>query len=658
MSSRPQDWSPVGLDEDPTPGEPETVDALSSELKSVAEWMWRRAMAWTDVLNRVGEPNWSGLAAEVFRERLQAVIDAAHTASTRHSEGADATWAWVVAMCDTQAAADAALQQAKHAQEDLALAEASVGMLTAEHAALLNAVTAAQKAHSNVPAGSDLIARRQQEQKALAELAAAKRLVEDAQQRLDDARTKARTAKDAYDTAARVFINALQATLHGAIAHATAPELSTFTSTMGTLTGVKAGVDIESEFMNLLTQLTPEQVRKLLAEDPDLVQQFWDNPPDPEAVASWWKTLPDAVREAWCQDAPQIIGNLPGLDADTRIHANAIQFQRDLNDPTIDPDSPRGKVLRDILKALNVAKIYGPGLDYEALAKANIPPRGLLDYNLRHDPPLAAVAIGETSAERSGKVTWMIPGMANKLGDKDSTLTGWTNGAINLYNEQQQMEDGPHMVVAWIGYDPPALLPDTSVFAGDRARAGAARLSQELDGQYAADRILGGNPHPFTSVVGHSYGTVVAANAAALLHHDLQSVVFVASAGIERHIPDASFLNVEGGPQHVYTTESSKDGVAGLGRLGSARADPRDSSFGGRVYSSEGDLAHHLEPTDGHDATGSGSDNGDVLHPHATSGHGYFDQGTEAVHNTAAAATGIDGQINGGAGRPWMGTDR
>jgi hypothetical protein len=405
----------------------------------------------------------------------------------------------------------------------------------------------------------------------------------------------------------------------------------------------------DSELMNFLSLLSPSQVEQLLSRNPELAQRFWDTPPAPETVATWWKGLSPADREKWCQAAPSIIGNLPGLDADTRIHANTIQFQRDLHDPTIDPNSPRGIVLRDILKALGVDKFSGPGLDYEQLAKAQIPPHGLLAYNSTHRPPLAAVAVGETRAEKSGKVTWTVPGMNSGLGEP-GRLSGWTGAAANLWNEQEDTEPGiPHMVVAWIGYEPPT--QDASVLQGDRARAGASRLSKELDGQWAADNILGGNRHPFTAVVGHSYGTTVVTDALSsgnTMTHNVQSVVLLASAGVEPSIPHADTLSVDGGAGHVYVSQSSQDTVANLGRTLSGRSDPRDDLFGAQEFSSEGDLAHKLAPTDGHDPVGHGTDRGDLLAPHASKGHGYLDRRTEAIHNTAAASLGLDDQINGG----------
>lgn len=410
----------------------------------------------------------------------------------------------------------------------------------------------------------------------------------------------------------------------------------------------------DSELMNLLSLLSPSQVEELLSRNSELAQRFWDTPPPPETVATWWKGLSPADREKWCQAAPSIIGNLPGLDADTRIHANSIQLQRDLRDRSIDPNSPRGIVLRDILKALGVDKFSGPGLDYEKLARESDPSRGLLAYNSTHLPPLAAVAVGETRAEKSGKVTWTIPGMDSGLGEP-GRLSGWTGAAANLWWEQKDTEPGvPHLVVAWIGYEPPT--QDASVLQGDRARAGASRLSKELDGQWAADSILGGNPHPFTAVVAHSYGTTVAANALSAgngMAHNVQSVVFLASAGLEQSIPHADTLSVDGGAGHVYVSQSSQDTVANLGRTMSGRSDPRDDLFGAQEFSSEGDPAHKLAPTDGHDPVGHGTDRGNLLAPHASKGHGYLDPDTEAIHNTAAASLGLDGEINGGT-RPGL----
>lgn len=244
----------------------------------------------------------------------------------------------------------------------------------------------------------------------------------------------------------------------------------------------------------------------------------------------------------------------------------------------------------------------------------------------------------------------MVPGMDSGLGNEPGTLSGWTNAAVNVWNTQEDLERGvPHMTVAWIGYEPPT--QDPTVLHGDHARAGAVRLTAELDGQWAASAMLGGNPSPFTAVVGHSYGTTVVTNAVSAgsgLSHNVQSVVLLASAGVEKGIPTAYSLRVDGGAGQVYASQSSQDQVADWGRVGSGRGDPRDESFGAHVFSSEGDLAHRLKPTDGHDVLGYGSDRGGFFSQHATAGQGYLNMGTEAIKNTAAAALGLDGKINGG----------
>ncbi len=402
------DWSPVGFDSDPTPGSVETVDTLAAELRRTAEWLWHRSNVLDSVHATIAAPYWSGVAAEVFAERLRSVVDGARVASGRHNEGSDAARRWSTAMAETQTATDRALQDAELAQADLLLAEASLGLRTGVGFAGTGSLDPAAET----------------------ELLHARFRLQDAQQCLDDARRKAQIAKDDYDTAEDAFVRQLDATLHGALPHASLPELGNFVTLFGTITGVESAAARGSGLLDLLTALTPEQVEKLLAEDPRLAQRFWDDPPPPERVASWWKGLSSEVREAWCQFAPTIIGNLPGLDAETRIHANSIQLRRDLYDPEIDPDSPQGIALRDILTALNVHKFSGPWLDYEKLARGFDPPRGLLSYNLRHDPPLAAVAIGETEAEKSGKVTWTVPGMNTGMGEPGPEATGcptnWT----------------------------------------------------------------------------------------------------------------------------------------------------------------------------------------------------------------------------------------
>jgi hypothetical protein len=651
------DWSPVGLEGDPTPGDPETVDRQGKEFDTTAEWMWWRAERLDDVLEQVGEPHWSGYAADAFGERLRTVSRACRDASARFLEAREATLKWAVAMWGEQNAADAALDQARQALEDIERAEATLGLLNAEHAGILAALAQLQKTQRQyattppppgitVPTTAQVAAARRKAEAADEELRAARTQLDDAQERLEQAKRQARTAKEQYETEEGVLVHALHATLYGGMTALAPSQLNDFVATVSEFAQLPPSTDTASALLDMLTLLKPETLAALLAADPKLAQKFWDNPPPPEKVAAWWKKLAPEARERWCDFAPEIIGNLPGLDADTRIHANALQLARDLDDPTISPDSARGKTLKDILAALGVEKLReGTAADYERLAKAKEPARGLLSYNLRHEPPLAAVAIGETSAEKSGKVTWMVPGMDSGLGE-DGRLKDWTLAGINLYSEQDGMGGLPHMVVAWIGYEAPGL---DSVLHGDKAMAGGSRLAAELDGQWAADSILCGNPHPFTAVVGHSYGTTVVSNAVSDLTHAVQSVVFVASAGVEGGFASGMELKVEGGMGHIYASQSSQDVVADRGRFGSGRVDPRDHRYGAQVYSSDGDIAAGLETTDGHETLGYGSDTGNPVIPHATKGHGYFSEGTEALHNAAAAALGEDGLINDGA---------
>ena len=119
--------------------------------------------------------------------------------------------------------------------------------------------------------------------------------------------------------------------------------------------------------------------------------------------------------------------------------------------------------------------------------------------------------------------------------------------------------------------------------------------------------------------------------------------------GVEGGFARGRQLKVDGGMEHVYASQSSRDVVADRGRFGSGRVDPRDYRYGAQVYSSEGDIAAGLQATDGHETLGYGSDTGNPVFPHATKGHGYFSEGTEALHNTAAAALDESGLINEGA---------
>jgi hypothetical protein len=119
--------------------------------------------------------------------------------------------------------------------------------------------------------------------------------------------------------------------------------------------------------------------------------------------------------------------------------------------------------------------------------------------------------------------------------------------------------------VAWLGYR----TPQNPLAAIDRrdARAGGAALDDALDG-LAAARAAGGHPDPRTTVLAHSYGTVVVDEAAGEdgpLAAD--AVVLLGSPGTSR---TAAGLEAP----EVYDAASLADPISYAGWFGSSPWEP------------------------------------------------------------------------------------
>ncbi|WP_412882042.1 alpha/beta hydrolase [Curtobacterium phoenicis] len=108
------------------------------------------------------------------------------------------------------------------------------------------------------------------------------------------------------------------------------------------------------------------------------------------------------------------------------------------------------------------------------------------------------------------------------------------------------------------------------------------------------------------NVVGHSYGTTTGADALHGTGVHVDNFVAVASAGIEGDVGGAKGIDAD----HVYAGQATsglptkdvndnpRDQYAWLGRLGSGRDDPMDSSFGATTFGTNGG-----DPSEGHQTT-------------------------------------------------------
>lgn len=150
-------------------------------------------------------------------------------------------------------------------------------------------------------------------------------------------------------------------------------------------------------------------------------------------------------------------------------------------------------------------------------------------------------------------VAVLVPGTGATIRNHDAPVHGLSRRAATLYRAAGGEAEGV-AVIAWLGYDAPELGP--SMLSTRRARAGASDL-RRLVTSLAADR-------PHVTVVGHSYGAVVAAMAAAA-GMPAADLVLVGSPGVP--LDDAGDLR-PGGAGRVWVLSSDHDPITRISPSG------------------------------------------------------------------------------------------
>ncbi|WP_460455285.1 alpha/beta hydrolase [Arthrobacter monumenti] len=383
-------------------------------------------------------------------------------------------------------------------------------------------------------------------------------------------------------------------------------------------------------YLGLLAGFSPAQLKTFVGANPAAALAA---PPraaghDPAVNRQWWRGLDQDMRDLFSKELPSLVGNLEGIDYDTRAAANATALALAASQPFAT------KKQRDAYQNIKQS------LASEARGRGE---RSLVSFDAS-SPPLAAVAIGDL--DTADHVTFNVPGMGSNTGD----MIYWTDASQNIYDRQGALypEDN-QTVVAWVGYDSPDELPSWEVNSMVSAEAGAPRLTSALEGFHTA-RIADG-AMPFTSVTAHSYGTTTASLALTHTSFDLDTVVFYGSAGVNPDVVDESAdLHVatdsKGNPE-VYATQARRDVVATTGidlaGLGGTdqRVSPTARAFDAKVFSSEG--TENFAQTTGHSALGDGENFFAFWETDA--GGGYLDVDTQSLNSIAKVISGHGGLV-------------
>jgi pimeloyl-ACP methyl ester carboxylesterase len=133
--------------------------------------------------------------------------------------------------------------------------------------------------------------------------------------------------------------------------------------------------------------------------------------------------------------------------------------------------------------------------------------------------------VGDLATAR--RVAVLVPGVDNRLSDFDRGLGGVQRRSPAWQARQLQAASGPGVaVVAWLGYQPPAGV-DLDAIRSDVARHGADQLVAFLRGLALTA------PRATVTVVGHSYGSLVAGYAASRFPDDVTDLVTIGSPGLD-----------------------------------------------------------------------------------------------------------------------------
>ncbi|MGW4276368.1 alpha/beta hydrolase [Streptomyces seoulensis] len=235
---------------------------------------------------------------------------------------------------------------------------------------------------------------------------------------------------------------------------------------------------------------------------------------------------------------------------------------------------------QDVEAAERMAAGHGDGRRAAALRALTDTGRHLLAFDGRHGGRSVEVFGDLARAER---VAVLVPGADTTVDDS------WRlrDAARAL---ERELPPGS-AVVAWLGYRTPATV--SLAVLNDRRGSDAASALSGFVGELT--RAL---PHARTSLVCHSYGTVVCAHAAARV--DAADVVLCGSPGTG--FPDAGSLHTRatvwagrGGDDWIGDVPHVRWGL-GFAEVGLG-ADPVSAAFGARVFDAgDGGHADYFEP--------------------------------------------------------------
>lgn len=568
------------------PGDPGGVDNLVRGYAGVAHNL--RGAASRLRASPQEMPSWQGAASIAYMGLCLIAGEDADEAAERMERAAAAATKYKDELTDARRDARQAIEEARDAQDRIEKAEELIadaeGRLADAHRRLASASNTIAAASGAAPGAEvELEAARRDAEIAEEDIRQGRRALERAQEDLERAQQRGERATERAKDSAGLLRAALLAASPGAIGLAVgAPAMAPGASAAGL-----AGASPE-QVATFFRRIGPDGGARLASTHPELVGPLDGAPLGLRYAAN--RTL--AGREA-----QRLEGELERVESE-------LAEEREGGMPFPFFVSPVPIIGREVVDRLTTSREEELEAERDEIAgqmdRADAfadPGRQLLIYDPRGDGRVAEV-FGDL--ENAGHATVLVPGIGNSMEGFDGELR---TEAQNFHNEADARSGGQAATVAWLGYDSPDGFTDPATYSNDNAAEGGESLARSLDG------INAQNPAAHTTVAGHSYGSVVAGNAAA--HHGLNvdDVVLTGSPGPGPGVDHASDLS-RGGEARVWAAAAPDDLIAsppsipdppdipgelddGLRHLNHVHGpSPADPAFGARRF----DTGPPLEP--------------------------------------------------------------
>lgn len=297
---------------------------------------------------------------------------------------------------------------------------------------------------------------------------------------------------------------------------------------------------------------------------PDLPQKGWST----AEVASWWNALTQEERAAIIRDHPEAIGNLDGIDMDSRDQANRAllpgmlddaKTQMDAAEDAMDQAVRSGDAAWAQTAALEWARARDRYRDLQTVQSSleQGDDRRLLVLDPSGDLVKAAIAVGDV--DHAAHVATFVPGMTTTVhGSMDDYLRSMERLRKQAAGAAGLPPSGV-AAIAWLGYKAPQ---DIDVASTAKAHAGADSLAAFTEG-IQSSRMSSGAGDPHQTVLGHSYGSTTAGMAVNQVREGVvDDLVMFGSPGSGAQ--DVREYSLE--PGHAYVSAVPQgDAVQGMG---------------------------------------------------------------------------------------------